>query len=152
VWVWARRSLPLQPLPWSDFFERARDVPVPAVGTVRVYESGQPQEGKSLFVLVHGAGLSAQSWATAAVRMCTERERETPSHLGHTRPCIDSHIGGGGAHSRRLLSWPATATAPCSLLTVAATVRATWTGLWACACVCIYGSGWVWSVERVCAD
>jgi hypothetical protein len=76
VWVWARRSLPLQPLPWSNFFERARDVPVPAVGTVRVYESGQPQEGKSLFVLVHGAGLSAQSWATAAVRMCTERERE----------------------------------------------------------------------------
>jgi len=33
-----------------------------------VYENGVAQPGKSLFVLHHGGGLSALSWATTAVR------------------------------------------------------------------------------------
>jgi hypothetical protein len=54
---------------WDKYFESTEEIAIPSTANVfRVYKSG-PTEG-TLFVLLHGAGHSALSWAFTVVRSC----------------------------------------------------------------------------------
>lgn len=54
------------PLSWSSYFDRETDLDVPDRGRFRVYSSGTVTRGQPLFVLHHGGGHSALSWALCA--------------------------------------------------------------------------------------
>jgi len=94
------------PLPFSDFFDESLDFDVDSgdgeAGSFRVYSSGlgRGRAPQTVFVLLHGAGMAALSWACAAkalVDAAVEASAPAPPAPAAGRPGgLGGRVGFGG--------------------------------------------------------
>ncbi|CAN6650466.1 protein phosphatase methylesterase 1 [Trichomonascus vanleenenianus] len=96
-----RRRRTTQIRPWSDYFEENFVIGVPGRGEFNVYFIPPKDLNSPMFVLQHGAGSSALTYAVLASRIkaLMERDAQAASRIPSSRD--DTHVGGVMAFDMR---------------------------------------------------